>query len=29
MPHLFMSIAISELDEGDLKALASFYASQR
>ena len=29
MPHLFMSIAISELDEDDLKALASFYASQR
>lgn len=29
MPHLFMSIAISELDEGDLKALAGFYASQR
>jgi sulfide dehydrogenase cytochrome subunit len=29
MPHLFMSIAISQLDENDLKALASFYASQR
>ena len=29
MPHLFMSIAISQLDEDDLKALASFYASQR
>ena len=29
MPHLFMSIAVSELDEEDLKALASFYASQR
>jgi sulfide dehydrogenase cytochrome subunit len=29
MPHLFMSIAINELDEDDLKALASFYASQR
>jgi len=29
MPHLLMSIAISQLDEDDLKALASFYASQR
>ena len=29
MPHLFMSIAIRELDEDDLKAVASFYASQR
>jgi sulfide dehydrogenase cytochrome subunit len=29
MPNLFMSIAISQLDEDDLKAVASFYASQR
>jgi len=29
MPHLFMVIAVSELEEDDLNALASFYASQR
>lgn len=29
MPHLFMVIAVSELEEDDLKALAEFYASQR
>lgn len=29
MPHLFMVIAVSELEEDDLSALANFYASQR
>ena len=29
MPHLLMVIAVSELEEDDLKALAEFYASQR
>ena len=29
MPDLCMTIAVSPLDEDDLKALASFYASQR
>ncbi len=29
MPHLLMVIAVSELEEDDLIALASFYASQR
>jgi len=29
MPNLFMNIAISQLNEDDLKALASFYASER
>jgi len=29
MPHVFMSVIISRLLSGDLKALAHFYASQR
>ena len=29
MPHLLMSIAVSELEKEDLEALANFYASQR
>jgi sulfide dehydrogenase cytochrome subunit len=29
MPHLFMSIAISELDEDEREALAHYYASER
>ena len=29
MPHLFMSVAVSELEMKELEALAHFYASQR